>query len=206
MFRLDASLVRRNVLCLAISDELAVWQRAVLDFGRVFASAHAFDAVQPRPHVSANSRGGGMPGRTPRRVSEFVSSAALVGLVCVAASDAAAQCFPGQRCIVAPRVQMQPRVFLQPRMAAPGMSRDMRQFGNQARVDRPMYRPGRMENGRIVRGEGQRFYSTTRWYMVPSGIGNAGPAFDIEAFIDSLMPDGSIPTGDDDQPAPEGGE
>jgi hypothetical protein len=98
---------------------------------------------------------------------------------------------------------MQPRLFVQPRMGVPGIFRqggpgEMR-FGGQAR--RPVYRPGRFENGRILRGEGQRFYSMTQWYMVPSGVGNAGPPFDIEAFIDSLLPDGGIPPGDEDGPS-----
>ena len=143
--------------------------------------------------------------RTLRRRSTFVSAAALMLLVAGAVSDASAQCFPGQRCIVQPRMQMQPRVLLQPRTAAPGMyrrdaPRDLRKFDGQARVERPMYRPGRFENGRIVRAEGQRFYSMTQWIMVPSGIGNEGTPFDVEAFIDSLLPDGSIPPGEDEAP------
>lgn len=61
----------------------------------------------------------------------------------------------------------------------------------------PSYRPGRFVAGTFVAGTGVFYYLNTNDNVtaVPSGLGNSGPAFDVEAFIRALNDDGTPPNG-----------
>lgn len=133
------------------------------------------------------------------------------GAVFGAASTADAYCAAGQRCIVEPNRQFVPQYQLRPQMPRympNGQRQGMPEFRNGLVAGRqgiPEYRGARWDNGRIIPGYGTRFYTTTQWYFVPSGVGNSGPPFDIEEFVQSLAPDGSMAPGEPDGSAPQEG-
>jgi hypothetical protein len=62
------------------------------------------------------------------------------------------------------------------------------------------YRPAHLVRGMIVPGVGAHYFLNANdgVELVPSGIDNSGPPFDIETFIQSLLPDGSAPNDDPD--------
>jgi hypothetical protein len=69
------------------------------------------------------------------------------------------------------------------------------------------YLPAHLNRGMIVPGVGAHYFLNTNdgVELAPSGVDNSGPPFDIESFIQSLLPDGSAPNGDPDAlhpPAP----
>ena len=69
------------------------------------------------------------------------------------------------------------------------------------------YRPAHLVRGIIVPGVGAHYFLNTDdgVELAPSGVDNTGPPFDIESFIQSLLPDGSAPNDDPDAlnpPAP----
>jgi hypothetical protein len=69
------------------------------------------------------------------------------------------------------------------------------------------YRPAHLVRGAIVPGVGAHYFVNTDdgVELVPSGVDNSGPPFDIESFIQSLLPDGSAPNDSPDAldpPAP----
>jgi hypothetical protein len=70
------------------------------------------------------------------------------------------------------------------------------------------YRPAHLVRGMIVPGVGAHYFLNTNddVELVPSGVDNSGPPFDVESFIQSLLPDGSAPNDDPDAlnpPAPD---
>jgi hypothetical protein len=63
------------------------------------------------------------------------------------------------------------------------------------------YRPAHLVRGLVVPGVGAHYFLNTNdgIELAPSGVDNSGPPFDIESFIQSLLPDGSAPNA-----APDG--